>query len=209
MKWAQAPDEDYAFLVWEVAGPIGSCSALEFPEKDLISQRFAWKAIERSKGVTLQMRCNLVSLLFADVEYAEAGLHGKEWAVVRDKKAQLWLETWRCLDSAIIKNYDLNPQMAVAPAVPETMQRDFINKRRSGSNEKVSATSGNTKEFTEQYGLSLFAPSFKLRAEKYIIAAYSRPPLYIEGLRKHLNRCIKNAATNKRIIETILGSTKR
>ena len=171
--------------------------------------RYARLGLELGAGeLPLEVEVKLV--LYTELDLSSPELPaGAEWAELRSADLEHWFRVWRILRQRRDDAWDPSdlpltkvsaPGGLPAGVAPEAIADPAL---RAQYEAAVAANRRKAERYREQVRLRKLGARFTARAEPYVVAAYSRPPLDLRGLRDYLERYLDDPAARSRISEAV------
>lgn len=213
-KWRRVDWNSYAGIMEHVCSEISNRGWNNERDREQ-SEHFARIALSHSNMYSWEHESMLVGWLayqrttsIVDDNFGE-----------RKEKAELWLHAWRRLERETDPNFDINdrknlPTVRVVPpletglspgAPPSAIKNP---KLRAQYETAIAVNKRKAEKVSQQMPLLLHGPSFKARAERWLIQAYSQPPARNTELKKYLEIYVQDAKTRQRILSEVVRSSK-
>jgi hypothetical protein len=208
-KWRRIDWNQYARLMLHVCSEISN-RGLNDSRVRLESERFARIALSHAAMFSWEYQSDLVDAL----GYQRFSLPDAAWARERREKTELWLQAWRRLEKEFDPTFDVNdrkslPGMRVMPpfatglpaGTPPSAIKDP--KLRAQYEAAIAENNKKAERVNRQLPLHAHGPSFKARAERWLIQAYSQHPRRIGELKHYLQVYVRDYKTRERILKHI------
>ena len=214
-KWKDKNKEDYARLMLEVCGPLGSGRFSE-DHQFVVARKYALLALEDANEIPLVTELELAAHVTSDMATPRAA-KGQEWAQLRNTDAKVRFHVWKRLMDAIDPNWDPNEKLvspnfvATMMGFPGTVAPGSIKdtKLRAEYETALEANQKKNERHCEQNQLHKWLTRFPKYAEPYIIEAFSRPPFNLEELNHYLNNYIADEKTRSRILDAVTKNIEK
>jgi len=208
-KWQRMDWNQYASLMLHVCSEISN-RGLNDSRLRLESERFARIALSHAGMFSWEYQSDLVDAL----AYQRFSLPDATWVRERREKTELWLQAWRRLEKEFDPTFDVNdrkslPGMRVMPpfatGLPAGTPPSAIKDPKLRAQYEAAITENNKKaeRVNRQLPLHAHGPSFKARAERWLIQAYSQQPRRIGELKHYLQVYVRDYKTRERILKRI------
>jgi len=208
-KWRQIDWNQYARIMIHICTEILNrrVNDAQLREK---TEHFALVALSHSKMFLWEYQSDLVGAL----GYQRSSASDTSWPRERREKAELWLQTWQRLEKQADPNFDANdrknlPSMKVYPppetGLPAGTPASAIKDPRLRARHEAAIADNNrkAKRVEQQLPLHLHGPSFRARAERWLIQAYSQAPARNAELRRYLEVYVRDYKTRQRILRQV------
>lgn len=175
----------------------------------LLAQQYARLALQKASDLPLQVELCLLGYLREDLDRKAAANLGEPWPSYRAAKAALSLHGWQRLEEAIDPSWDRNDLPLINTPLPNGVP-GVAGMDPAGIADPVvraeyeAAVQRNRKKaetYRIQYELRQDRDTFVAGARRYIVDAYSKPPLDWEALDALLARYLKDPTVRAAIIE--------
>lgn len=214
-KWRRIDWNQYARLMLHICSEISN-RGLNDSRLRLESERFARIALSHSEMFSWEHQSDLVDAL----GYQRFSLPDATWVRERREKTQLWLKAWRRLEREFDPAFDVNdrkslPALRVTPpyatglpaGTPPSAIKD--SKLRAQYETAIAENNKKAERVNQQLPLHARGPSFKARAERWLIQAYSQQPSRIGELKRYLQVYVRDYKARERILRGIEMNTYR
>lgn len=174
------------------------------------SNHFAYLALSHST----QFKWEDEALIVGVLGYKRWTLDDRTWLRERSKKTELWLHAWQRLEKETDTTFDVNdrknqPAMRVYPPLetgmpagtPPAAIKDV--RLRAKYETAIADNRRKSEKLGQQMSLRLHGPSFKSRAERWLVQAYSQAPGRSAELNRYLNVYIRDIKTRRRILSEV------
>jgi hypothetical protein len=208
-KWRRMDWNQYASLMLHVCSEISN-RGLNDSRLRLESERFARIALSHAGMFSWEYQSDLVDAL----GYQRFSVPDATWVRERREKTELWLQAWRRLEKEFDPTFDVNdrkslPGMRVMPpfatglpaGTPPSAIKDP--KLRAQYEAAIAENNKKAERVNRQLPLHAHGPSFKARAERWLIQAYSQQPRRIGELKHYLQVYVRDYKTRERILKRI------
>jgi len=214
-EWRDVNPEQHAKLMLEVCKPLSS-GAFEDSRRYDIARRYAVSALKQADKIPVATELELVGHVVTLCIGPNATV-GEEYARRRAEDTALRLHAWKRLLDAIDPNWDPNATWFAKPVppaetglpagvAPEAIAGEKLRKEYEAAIER---TRQKSEEYSTQNRLRKWLKRFPQRAEKDIIAAYSRPPFDTDALAELLDNYLPKEEARTRIIDKVVANTSR
>lgn len=212
----------WRLLDWNLYARILSCICSEISNRGLNDERtreqtehFARVALSHSDMYLWEHEATLVGAL----GYQRSNSNVDAWLRERCEKAKLWLHALRRLEKQADPSFDINerttlPSMRVFPPnetnLPPGSPPSAIKDHRLRAKYEASIAENKRKSqrVDHQLPLLLHGPSFKTRAERWLVAAYSQVPVRTAELRRYLTIYVRDEEIRQRITNEVEKNVK-
>lgn len=212
-KWRRIDWNQYARLMLHVCSEISN-RGLNDSRLRLESERFARIALSHSAMFSWESQSDLVEAL----GYQRFSLPDAAWVRERREKTELWLQAWRRLEKEFDPTFDVNdrkslPGLKVMPpfatGLPAGTPPSAIKDPKLRAQYEAAIADNNKKaeRVNRQLPLHAHAPSFKARAERWLVQAYSQQPRRIGELKRYLQVYVRDYKASERILKRIETNT--
>lgn len=203
-KWKARDRQSFITYMFGACGEISSYDYSDKSKQATLLTRYAISVLS-SGPLSLEERVPFVEFLGAD----PLNIDETEWKNLRQKKARLWLETWRLISEARDLKFDFQdvPMINVEPPPGAGVgaggsPSDIKDLRLRAEYERAIALNrAKVERFNEQNYLRLTADRFYEHAQRYLVNAYSRTPSNPTELERLLSIYIADEAIRNRILE--------
>jgi hypothetical protein len=208
-KWQRINWNQYAALMLHVCSEISN-RGLNDSRLRLESERFARIALSHAGMFSWEYQSDLVDAL----GYQRFSLPETAWVRERREKTELWLHAWRRLEKEFDPTFDVNdrkslPAMRVTPpfatglpaGTPPSAIKDP--KLRAQYEAAIADNNNKAERVNRQLPLHAHGPSFKARAERWLIQAYSQQPRRVGELKRYLQVYVRDYKARARILKRI------
>lgn len=208
IKWRQIDWNQYAQIMMHICSEISN-RGINDSRLRQESEHFATVALSHSKMFSWEYESSLLGWLGYRSSSSDSA-----WLRERREKAERWLQTWRRLEKEFDPSFDINdrkngPSLRVYPPIetglpagtPPSAIKD--SKLRAQYEAAIAENKKRSKRVDQQLPLVLHGPSFKTRAEHWLIGAYSQPPLRNAELKRLLEMYVRDATARQRILSEI------
>jgi hypothetical protein len=207
--WKQGRMDDYGNMMLTAVQTLASEPFGDNRQYEL-AQHYARICLEKAGRIPLEAEVRLVRHIEADFVMPSAP-KGEEWAQQRTADLKLWFQAWKRVHDAIDPRWNPNdlPQANVAPppaaqmpagVVPEAIKNPRL---RAEYEAAIAANQRKAERYNQQYVARKLKKRFFPKAERYIIAAYSRPPFNMKELQRNLMRYVPDTVTRKKITDAV------
>ncbi len=208
-KWRRLDWNSYARIMTYVCSEIANHGLNNERVRDQ-REHFARVALSHSSMYLWEYESDLVGSL----GYQRYSANVNAWLRERREKTELWLHALRRLEKQTDPSFDINdrkslPAMRVSPpyetGLPAGSPPSAIKDARLRAKYEA-AIDDNKRKFQkveEQLPLLLHGPSFKKRAERWLIQAYSQPPDRTAELKHYLNSYVRDNNIRQRILSEV------
>jgi hypothetical protein len=214
VKWRRIDWNSYAVIMRYACSEISNRGITHERVRDQ-TQYFARIALSHSSMYSWKNEMMLVGFL----GYERWSANDDVWLRERRSKADLWLHAWRRLEKHIDPTFDMNdrksrPSMRVYPPeetnLPPGSPPSAIKDLHLRAKYQAAIAANNTKSqrLKEQFPLLLHGPSFRTRAERWLIQAYSQPPVRNTELQIYLAKYALDAKTRQRILSEVVKNSQ-
>lgn len=208
-KWSGKNKSLHADLVLELCNQISS-GRFGKARAHGLARKYALTVLGDPDSIPLDTELKLVGHIGSDPNLPD-GPKGNAWGSSRAEEAKAKLHAWKRLQDAMDPNWDPNdrPMMNVPlPAgvhLPRGVAPEAIKdpKQRAEYEAAIKENEKTAKRFSEQYGLRNRQATYEMRLEKYLVNAYSKPPLNKTELEGFLNTYVSSQAVRGRILSAV------
>ena len=176
------------------------------------SEHFARLALAHSSRYSWEREIGLVGFL----GYQRWSANDDVWLRERREKAALWLHALRRLEKQTDRNFDIKnrPSMRVYPpdetrlppgSPPSAIKDPFLRAKYEAA---IASNKSKSQRFKEHLPLLLHGPAFKQRTERWLIQAYSQPPVRTAELKRYLEINVQDYRTRQRILGEVEKNAK-
>lgn len=209
-KWRDRNKEYNARLILEICGPLSS-GTFEDDRRHDVARKYALSVLEKSEEISIEMELKLTGHVMTSM-YTRNAPKGEDLAQRRKKDVQIRLHAWKRLLGAIDPNWDPNERLLSPNAVamelglpdsgiaPESIKDP---KLRAEYEAALERNRQKGQRYSEQSRLRDWLKKFPIRAERYIVKAYSKPPFNLEELKQYLDNYIADEKTRARILDAV------
>jgi hypothetical protein len=141
------------------------------------------------------------------------------WLRERRDKTEFWLRALQRLEKETDPSFDFNdrkslPSSRVYPpfqtglpagSPPSAIEDPHL---RAKYEAEIAHNQRKSQRVNQQLPLFLRGPSFKKRAERWLIQAYSQPPVRNAELKQYLENYVQDAKTRQRILSEVLKNSQ-
>jgi hypothetical protein len=179
------------------------------------SEHFARVALSHSSMYLWEHESALVGAL----GYQRSSADVNAWLHERREKTEFWLHALRRLEKQTDPSFDINdrknqPSMKVyppfetglPPGTPLSAIKDPL--LRAKYEAAIADNKRKAERVDQQLPLLLYGPSFKTRAEQWLIQAYSQPPARSAELKRLLDIYLRDDRTRQRILSEVEKNSK-
>lgn len=179
------------------------------------SEHFAKVALSHSTMYLWEHEAALVGRL----GYQRSSTNVNAWTRERREKTILWLHALRRLEKQRDSSFDINdrknlPSMRVSPpsetglpaGTPPSAIKDL--RLRAKYEAAIAENRRKSKRVDQQLPLLLRGPQFKTRAERWLIQAYSQPPVRTAELKSYLRIYMQDEKARQRILSEVEKNAK-
>jgi hypothetical protein len=210
VKWRRIDWNSYAGIMRYACSEISNRGLNHERVRDQ-SEYFARLALAHSSMYSWEHEMRLVGFL----GYQRWSANDDVWLRERREKAALWLHALQRLERQADPSFDMNdrknlPSMRVYPPdetnLPAGSPPSAIKDKRLRAKYETAIADNKKKSqrVKQQFPLLLHGPSFKTRAERWLIQAYSQPPVRNAELKRYLEIYVQDAKTRQRILSEVL-----
>lgn len=214
IKWRQIDWNQYARVMMHVCSEISNRKLNDVRVRQQ-SEHFALIALSHANMFLWEYQSSLVGWL----GYRSSSTNANAWLRERRQKAALWLQTWRRLESQTDRSFDINdrkslPAIRVSPPyetnLPAGSPPSAIKDPHLRAKYEVAIADNKKKSqrVDQQLPLLLHGPSFKARAEHWLIGCYSLPPARNAELKRYLEIYVHDDKTRQRILGEVERNSK-
>jgi hypothetical protein len=208
-KWRDRNREYNARLILEICGPLSS-GRLRGDRQYEVARKYALSVLADANDIPLETELKLTGHVMTPM-YTRNAPKGEDLARRRKKDVQIRLHAWRRLIDAIDPNWDPNEVIWSPNAVgalmglPSGISPESIGdpKLRAEYEVALQKNREQIERYTKQYRLRDWLKSYPKRAERYIVKAYSKPPIDLEELKQYLGRYAVDEKTRARILAAV------
>lgn len=208
-KWRLTDWNQYARIMAHVCSEISSRGLNDEQVREQ-SDHFAKTALAHSNMYSWQSESGLVGCL----QYKRSRPDMNAWLRYRRQNTELWLHAWRRLEKEIDPGFDINdlknrPSMQVFPPretnLPPGSPPSAIKDPRLRAKYEAAIADNERKSqrAIQQVPLLLHGPSFRTRAESWLVQAYSQAPARNAELRRYLEVYVRDYKTRQRILSEV------
>jgi len=212
VKWRRLDWNYYAQMMIHVCSEISN-RGLNDSRLRQETEHFARVALSHSRMFLWEFQTDLVGAL----SYQKSSARDTDWLRERGEKARFWLDAWHRLEEEADPSFDINnprnrPVSRVYPPVetglpagaPPSAIKD--QKLRAQYQAAIEANRRKSERANQQIPFLSHGPSFKARAERWLIQAYSQPPLRTTELKRYLNVYLRDDKARERILKAVESS---
>ncbi len=182
----------YSYMMIEICSSLASYD-FKNDRQYILTHKYAKLALQRADQMPVENEVRLVQYLGGDIEYFTGQVNLEEWPQDRRERMQYWFHAWRRLNSEIDRNFNVNepPLLNVPPAgpYPSGIAPDGIKdpQLRARYEAAVQANKQKIERFNRQQLLHKLDEGFKKNLRRFIVGAYSKPPVDLAELTYYLN----------------------
>lgn len=213
-KWRQVDWNSYARIMIGVCSEISN-RGLNNEQIREHSERFARIALSHSHLFLWEHESMLVGWL----GYQRSDSDVNVWLRERREKAKLWLHALQRLEKETDPRFNINnrknlPSMRVSPpsetglpagTPPSSIKDPHLRAKYEAA---IAENKRKSKRVDQQLPLLLHGPQFKTRAERWLIQAYSQPPVRTAELRRYLTIFVQDEKIRQRILSEVEKNSK-
>lgn len=208
-NWSKKNKELNAELMLELCGKISSGRFGKTREHGL-ARKYALSVLEEPEVIPVETEMKLVGHVGSDT-ILPGGPEGQAWADQRRADVKAHLHAWKRMADTLDPNWNpsdlpstsapLPPGVDLPPGVaPESIKDPKLRAEYEASIEK---NNQKARKYSEQYSLRNLQKSFLKHSEKYVVNAYSKPPLNADELNGFLQTYVADQASRERILKAV------
>lgn len=208
-KWRRVEWNSYARVMLYICSEISNRGLNDARVREQ-SERFARIALSHSSTFLWELQSDLVEAL----GYQRSSPTERGWLSDRHDKAELWLKAWQRLDKERDPSFNVNdrknlPSLSVIPpyetnlpagSPPSAIKDSHLRAKYEAA---IAENKRKSKRVDQQLPLILHGPSFKARAERWLIEAYSQTPIRNAELKRSLEVYMQDVKTRQRILREV------
>lgn len=213
-KWRGSDWNLYARIMTYVCSEISNRGLNETRVREQ-SEHFARVALSHSNMYLWEHEATLVGSL----GYQRSSDNVDMWLRDRREKTELWLHALRRLEREVDTSFDVHdsknlPSMRVFPPVetglPAGSPPSAIKDPRLRAKYEAAIANNQRKSqlVEQQLSLQLHGPSFKTRAERWLVQAYSQGPARSGELKRLLDVYLRDPQVRQRILSEVEKNSK-
>lgn len=213
-KWRQVDWNSYARIMIGVCSEISN-RGLNNEQIREHSERFARVALSHSHLFLWEHESMLVGWLGSQRSHSDVNV----WLRERSEKAKLWLHALQRLEKETDSRFNINnrknlPSMRVSPpnetnlppgSPPSAIKDPTL---RAKYESAIAENKRKAQRVEKQLPLLLHGPQFKTRAERWLIQAYSQPPVRTAELRRYLTIYVRDEKIRQRILSEVENNSQ-
>ncbi len=205
-KWRLRDHQAFVTYMSKACGLISSYGFGELSQRASLLSRYAMSVLA-SGDLPMTDRVLFTEFLMLDPPV----MGEKDWRVLREQKARLWLETWRGAAGSVDPTFNvedrplINVPTPLGSGVPDGSSPDSIKDPRLRAEYESAITQNveKARRYNDQYWLLRNLTHFREDTERYLVNAYSRPPQDAPELDGLLTRYLSDKAMRSRILEGV------
>jgi len=204
--------DDFHQFMYEVCSALSSHHYGNRGRQSRLLNQYVLAVLDGRDQLSIREQEQFTELLLLD----PWGITDPDWSALRRKKAGLWLEAWRRLDSSIDPKFDFSDLPLVnvppPPGVPfgagGVLEAIKDPRLRADYEAAVARNNAKASRHMEQGWLKQTIPQFHRLAELYIGEAYSKPPSAISELEKLLQEYVSDSSARSRVLAAVKKNDK-
>ena len=213
-KWRGRDWNLYALIMMQMCSEISN-RGLSDARVRSNTEKYARVALSHNDKLSWERESALVGWL----PYERLSSSGAAWRRERGENAKLWLQVWQRLERETDPGFDINDprnrpllrvippdETRLSPGSPPSAIKD--SKLRARYEAAIAANDRKAERARQQISLLSNGPSFKTRAERWLIMAYSQRPFRNAELKWFLKIYVSDAKARKRILNEVDENTK-
>ncbi len=212
VKWRKREQKQFVKYMFQVCSLLSSYDVGDTSKRALLLSQYATSLL-RSGKLTTEENIQFVEFLTLDPPVMDE----RAWAILRERKARLWLAAWRRVAGSINPtfNFDDRPLLNVLPplatGLPAGVSPESIKdpKLRAEYEAAIADNSAKAQRYSDQQYLKQNAARFFAEAERYLVSAYSRSPLDLPELNGLLTAYVGDPVVRKRVLDEVGGNRGR
>ena len=205
---AEALRRTYWAETLEICERITSMRFGQTPAGLKVAHEYALSALDQGEQMPVWTEAEFLECLTQDGGVAKPGA---DWAKLRARKAVMYLRVWQRIDQAIDRHFDFSQRLYLnvepppgsgipAGADPAAVADPRLRREYEAA---IQANKERFRVYIEQRWLYELDRLYRPHAEKYLVYAYSMPPLDTERLTALLNQYIDDQAVRARILKSV------
>lgn len=213
IKWRQIDWNQYARIMMHVCSEISNRKLNDVRVRQQ-SEHFALVALSHSNMFLWEYQSSLVGWLGYRLSSSNSA-----WLRERRQKADLWLQTWQRLERQRDPSFDINDRKSLAAmqvyppfetglpvgTPPSAIKDPHLRAKYEAA---LADNKRKSQRVDQQLPLLLRGPSFKARAEHWLIGCYSQPPVRNAELKRLLVIYLPDDKTRQRILSAVEKNSK-
>ncbi len=208
-KWRRIDWNSYASIMEHVCSEISNRGPNNAKVREQ-SEHFAMVALSHASMYSWEHE----SFLLGWLGYQRTDSNDAAWLRKRSVKAQLWLHAFQRFEKEFDENFDINDRKNVPasrvtppletglpPGVPASAIKDP--RLRAKYEAAIAENKRKSRKVEQQMPLRLHGPSFKERAVRWLVQAYSQPPVRKVEISRYLQLYIRDTKTRQEVLDQI------
>lgn len=213
-KWRRIDWNQYARIMIYVCSEIANRGLNDVRVRQQ-TEHFARVALSHSNMYLWEYQSSLVGWF----GHERSSSTDSAWLRERREKTEIWLQALRRLEKQTDPGFDINdrknlPSMRVIPpyetnlpagSPPSAIKDPHL---RAKYEAELADNKRKSQRVKQQLPLLLHGPPFKARAERWLIQAYSQPPVRNTELKRYLEIYVSDVGTRQRILSEVEKNSK-
>jgi len=207
VEWQGKDRQSFMTFMFAACSILSSYDLGDQNRQTLMLDKYATSALAAGDMLSIREQVEFVEFLTRD----PIGLDQVAWKAIRQRKARIWLRVWSRVAAARDPTFDFNDRPVVHVRTPEGaglpagVAPEAITdaKLRVEYESAIAANAAKLDAYNTQYWLKQNAQAFSKTAERYLVGAYSTPPVDVVELQRLLAEYLINPEAADRILSAV------